>query len=175
MPQTTEYLQNFITLLGLVGLASAFFILVAFIYDISTWGSGISPALWRLGKGLACRKIAIFAEGDDFNSLKNMLVDSNLFKDKNIIQITKNEIKKAEGYTLFVVHWKSAKEYLKDILNCKIDSTALIIYAPQDEGTLNLEEFKEINRHRNTLLVNFRGRLLNDIISSLITTSFEKK
>ena len=73
------------------------------------------------------------------------------------------------------MHWKSAKEYLTDILHCKMDSTALIIYAPQDEGALNREEYKEVNSHRNTLLVNFRGRLLNDIIGSLITTSFEKK
>lgn len=169
-----EYLQHIITILNFIGLASALVLLGVFIYDISTFGSGISPVLWRLGKGLACRKIAVFAEGDEFNSLKYLLIDSNLFKEKNIIQITKKEIKKAEGYTLFVVHWKSSREYLKEILHCKMDSTALIIYAPQDEGNLNRDELVEINRHRNTLLVNFRGRLLNDIIGSLITTSFEK-
>jgi hypothetical protein len=169
-----EYFQDIITILNFIGWASALVLLVVFIYDISTLGSGISPVLWRLGKGLACRKIAVFAEGDDFNSLKSLLVDSNLFKGKNIFQITKKEIKKAEGYNLFVMHWKSAKENLADILHSKIDSTALIIYAPQDEGILNRDELVEINRHRNTILVNFRGRLLNDIIGSLITTSFEK-
>lgn len=169
------YLENFITVLNYIGLTTTLLLLGTIIYDISTMGSGILPVLWRLGKGLACRKIAVFAEGDNFSSLNAMLVDSNLFKGKNIVQITNREIKKAEGFNLFVMHWKSAKEHLTEILNCKMDSTALIIYAPQDEGSLSREEYQEINRHRNTVLVNFRGRLINDIVSSLITTSFENR
>ena len=135
--------------------------------------AGISPALWRLGKGLACRKIAVFAEANNFNSLKNLLIDSNLFKEKNIIQIATNELKKAEKYSLFLAHWKSIASHLDSILSVKKDGTALLIYAPQEEGFISKEAIAKINEHRNVLVVNFRGRLLNDIVLSLITTSYE--
>jgi len=73
------------------------------------------------------------------------------------------------------MHWKSSKASLDSILSDKDDATALIIYSPQEEGILLDEEIKKINQHRNVILVNMRGRLLNDIITSLITTSYEKK
>jgi len=56
-----------------------------FIYAIVLWGNGIAPVLYRLGNGLANRKIAIFAKGDNRSSLKNLLLDSGLFKEKNMV------------------------------------------------------------------------------------------
>jgi len=58
----------------------------------------------------------------------------------------------------------------------KKDSTPLIVYAPQNEGRIEPQEvIDEINQHRNSVIVNFRGRLLNDILTSMITTSYEKR
>jgi hypothetical protein len=59
-------------------------------------------------------------------------------------------------------------------LSEKKDGTALLIYAPQEEGFISKEDIAKINQHRNAIVVNFRGRLLNDIMISLITTSYEK-
>jgi len=58
-----------------------------------------------LGLGLSKRKIAIFAT-TEYDNLKGMLVDSNIFARKNIEQIGTNEIKKAESFSLLLVHWK---------------------------------------------------------------------
>ena len=64
--------------------------------------------------------------------------------------------------------------HLDSILSEKKDGTALLIYAPQEEGFISKEDIAKINQHRNVIVVNFRGRLLNDIMISLITTSYEK-
>lgn len=168
-------MDTFLMVLNGIGYVATIIVVVATIRGFYRWAVGISPALSRLGKGLANRKIAIFANGDDFNSLKSLLIDSNLFREKNVIQITVGEIKKSEKISLFLMHWKSFKSHLDSILTCKKDGTALIVYAPQEEGFLSPEEIKKINQHRNVIVVNMRGRLLNDIVTSLITTSYEKK
>ncbi len=128
-------------------------------------------AVWhRLGKGLAKRKIAIFAE-DEFEPLKAILTDSKLFKEKNIVQIARNEIGKEERCSLLLVHYKPFAKHMEEILQRKKDSTALIVYAPSEEGRLEQEVMNNINARRNSLIVNFRGRLLNDVFISMITTS----
>lgn len=164
----------FLKVLDIIGYISTGIVVVAFFIGSYKWIRGITPALWRLGKGLASRKIAVFASGDDYTSLHDLLVDSNLFKSKNICKITERECKKAEGYSLFLVHWKSAFDHFDEILNVKKDATAVIVYAPRNEGGLPDKAMDELNNHRNAILVNMRGRLLNDIVSSLITTSYEK-
>lgn len=167
-------MKTFLEILDIIGYGTSVIVVIAFFVGVYRWFMGISPALLRLGEGLANRKIAIFAEGDNFNSIKSLLIDSKLFKERNIVQITKNDLKKAEKYSLFLAHWRSINSYLDSILSEKKDGTALLIYAPQDEGFISKEDVAKINQHRNVIVVNFRGRLLNDIMISLITTSYEK-
>ncbi len=174
METVIKFMEIIIKVLGIIGYVTTIIVIIAFFVGIYQWITGISPALWRLGKGLASRKIAVVAEGDDFTSLKNLLIDSSLFKEKNINQITGRELKKAAEYTLLLAHWKSISSYLDSLLSDKRDKTALLIYAPQNEGRVPDEARDKINQHRNVILVNFRGRLLNDVVTSLITTSYEK-
>ena len=167
-------MEIFLRILDVIGYVTTVIVVVAFVVGIYKWIAGISPVLWRLGKGLAGRRIAIFAEGDNFSSIRNLLLDSKLFSEKNVVQITKHELRKAERYSLFLAHWKSISSQLDAILSAKKDGTALLIYAPQEEGFIPKEDIAKINQHRNVIVVNFRGRLLNDIVTSLITTSYEK-
>ena len=91
-------------------IVSGILIIFFVIQTISTaylYAKGIIPVWIRIGRGLSKRKIAIFAEGDDFTELRSMLVDSGLFLKSNVVKIEKNSIKKAESMTLFLVHWKS--------------------------------------------------------------------
>ena len=158
----------------IIGGVSVVTIVISFLYSLYLIIRGIIPVWYRLGKGLARRNIAIFAEAEEFNSLKDMLVDSKLFKPKNIHQIQTNNIKKADNYTVFLVHWSKCKNNINDILTMKKDSTALVIYSPQNEGIIDSESLNLINSHRNSIIVNFRGRLINDIFVSLITTVYSK-
>jgi hypothetical protein len=135
------------------------------------WFKGIFPVLYRLGNGLAKRKIALFVRSDNFSSLRGLLVDSKLFSEKNIMHIsTVNDIKKSERASLFLVYWPDWENDIDKIINMKKDSTALIVYAPQDKGFLDKSKTAFLDKERNTVLTNFRGRLLNDIVISMITT-----
>lgn len=159
----------------IIGGISTTLIVLSFFYTLYLVIKGIIPVWYRLGMGLSKRKIAIFADGE-FNSLKDMLVDSKIFCTNNISQINKNDLKKAENNTIFLVHWKEFQDKIDDILKIKKDSAALVVYAPRSEGIIEpVEKMELINSHRNTIVVNFRGRLLNDILTSLITTSCSKK
>lgn len=158
----------------IVGGVTTLLMIVGCFYTLYVTIKGILPVWYRLGKGLSKRKIAIFAN-EEFDNLKNILIDSNIFKEQNIIKIEKNSIKKAKSITLLLLHWKSFQSDIDNVLSVKDDSDALIIYAPQEEGLIDKSILSKINRERNSIVVNFRGRLLNDILTSMITTSYEKK
>ncbi len=147
--------------------------LISLLYTIVLTINGMLPALRRLGLGLAKRKIAVFGDSK-FNELKALLVDSGIFKEKNIIEIGNNEIKKAADITLMLVYWKDFSQSINDIMDVKEYSDALIVYAPIEDGRLSNEDMNKINSEQNSLVVNFKGRLLNDIMSSIITTSYKK-
>lgn len=158
----------------IVGGISTVLMVLFFCYTVFLIIKGVLPVWYRLGMGLSRRKIAIFA-GSEFESLKDMVIDSGIFKAKNILQISKNSIKKAERETLFLLHWKEFHDKIDEILSIKRDSAALVVYAPKSDGPIESSDMEKINSHRNAIVVNFRGRLLNDIFISLITTSYEKK
>lgn len=158
--------------LDFVGRIDAFLWLLAFIGVIVAVIRGIFPIWYRLGRALSNRRIAVFAE-EDFEALKSLLADSKIFRQKNIVRIDKQSLKKAETFSLFLVHWKPFQSEIGNILALKKNSAALIIYAPQNEGFIDGETLQKINSERNATIVNFRGRLLNDILTSMITTSYE--
>ncbi|EKD44716.1 MAG: hypothetical protein ACD_71C00032G0004 [uncultured bacterium (gcode 4)] len=149
-------------------------ILVAgLIYKIISWFFGITPVIFRLGIALWKREIAVFSSLEVFDSLKSTLIDSWIFKEKNIIHIKRENIDKSKSKTLFLVDWETFWNEIEVIFNARKDSqTAVVIYAkpasiPQDKMT-------DIANRTNTIVVNFRGRLLNDILNSLITTSYDR-
>lgn len=163
-----------IAFLDLVGRVTTVIFIVTFIFGIYAWARGIFPALWRLGNGFSKRKIAIFAKGDNLVGLKSLLVDSKLFNSKNIRDITSDsDFGRSEQATLFLVNWHDWQDQVDEILNAKKDATALVVYAPQDLGPILPDKMKKLNSKRNVMVSNFRGRLLNDIVVSLITTSYQ--
>ena len=153
---------------------STFIVLVTALYSIFLVSKGVLPVLWRLGYGLSRRKIAVFADSK-FDDLKAMLVDSGLFKENNILKISKESIGKAEDISLLLMQWDAYKDVFQDILMIKNDLDALIVYAPQNEGLINDPDRDAINKQRNAMVVNFRGRLINDVLSCMMTTVYQKK
>jgi hypothetical protein len=148
---------------------------IGIVVLIYTFAKGITPAVWRLGNGLARRKIAIFAKGDNAVSLRDLLVDSRLLKATNIIHITRVEdVGRAEQATVYLVFWHDWEPDIDEVLGQKPDECALIVYAPYDRERIPADQMKKLDGKRHTAVTNFRGRLLNDIVSSMITTSYEK-
>jgi hypothetical protein len=144
------------------------------IINIYLIGSGLAPILLRLGKSLASRKIAVLAEEKE-SELIDLLVDSGLFKRKNILTARRSDINRAKDCTIKLVHWERFKEDIDKILNMKGDNHALIVYAPAEGPRISKENMDKLSMHRNTVIVNFRGRLLNDILTSMLTTQFSKR
>lgn len=140
------------------------------------WARGIVPVLFRLGNGLSRRKIAVFAKGDVLVSLETILRDCKLFKQTNIIKVpTEGDMGAANRATVFLVYWPDWKDKVEDVLSKKNDGTALIVYAPQEHGFIPRETMSLLDKQRNVVVSNFRGRLLNDIVVSMITTGYGKK
>ena len=136
------------------------------------WAKGILPILFRLGRGLAITKIAIFSDSQNLTSLRKLLQDTNLFSNRNIIGITtKGDFGGAEDASLYLIYWPDWRNDLEDILDKANDKTAIIIYAPRELGLIPEPKMAKINEKRNIMITNFRGRLLSDIIVSMITRS----
>ena len=157
-----------------VGGISTVIAIVSFIYSIYLILNGIIPVWLRLGKGLSKRKIAVYAE-NDFINFQSMLLDSGIFKEKNIQQITNQSLAKGETHTMMLINYMDFKDKIEDILRYKKDSDSLIIYAPSSGERIEPELMNKINENRNSIVVNMRGRLLNDILISMITTIYEKR
>ncbi|MBU2530702.1 MAG: hypothetical protein KKD35_06650 [Elusimicrobia bacterium] len=144
------------------------------------WFLGITPLLWRLGLGRWLRKIAIAANDEIYNRLRIDLVDSGIFREGNISQISKSHLSKVKDYSLILVHYQSfAEEEIRQLLDDKKSASGMVFYFPEfnpSEGKKIPDTMVQaIGKKENTTVVNFRGRLLNDIITTLITTSYEKR
>ena len=170
--QTTETIWN---ILAIVGAVETIILIIGIAYAIFLWARGILPAILRLGNGLAKRKIAIFAKGDNVSSLKSLLSDSGLFRQKNIFEITNiNDLGKAEEASVYLVYWHDWADDINQILEKKPDKCALVVYAPYDKGRIPDEQMKNLDGKRHSAVTNFRGRLLNDIVTAMITTSYDR-
>jgi hypothetical protein len=146
--------------------------IIAIIFGVVAVVRGIATVLWRLGSGLANRKIALFAKVENASSLKNLLLDSKLIHNKNIVEVTRPEdIGRAEAATVYIVVWHDFANDIDAILNQKRDSCALIVYSPYDKEQIPSAQMKRLDDTRHTAVTNFRGRLLNDVIASMTTTT----
>lgn len=162
-------------ILDIIGVLITIWVILSFVFAVVIWFKGILPALIRLGNGLAKRKIAIFAKSDTLSSLTSLLIHSGLFFEKNVSRITKeDDFDKSEKATLFLVYWPDWKDKMIQIRNLKKDNEALVVYAPRSAGPIPENLMSELDKKRNVTVVNFRGRLLNDIVTAMITTGYTK-
>jgi hypothetical protein len=163
------------TILDWAGYPSTVLVIAVALWRLFLWLRGISPALRGLGNGLAKRKVALFARNADLAGLRQTLMRSNLFRESNLIDIQRPEdIGNAEDASVFVVNWPDWSEHIKTILDRKKDKVPLIVYCPRSAGQIPNDVMVQIDGHRNTAISNFRGRLLNDIVTAMITTSYDK-
>lgn len=169
-------LEDIRKVLDVVGYGSTLLVIGATLTAIVLCFRGFVPVLIRLGNGLSRRRIAIFASNDARATLKGLLHDSRLFNHANILEVPgQGDIGVAERADIFLVYWPDCKAYMSEILQQKPDRVPLIVYAPQEHGFIPKEIMVLLEQRRNVVVNNFRGRLLNDIIVSMITTGYEKR
>jgi hypothetical protein len=149
-------------------------VLVVAVRRFVFWIQGVSPALRSLGQGLRKRKIALFARNANLAGIREALLRSKLFRKENIFGIQRLEdIGSAKDASVFVMYWPDWADHLDAILNKKDDATPLIVYCPRTADRISKGDMEKIDDHRNTAISNFRGRFLNDIVTAMITTSYE--
>ena len=166
------------TFLELVGLITTLVSVMLFFVAVVGWFLGIGQLLYRLGLGRWRRKISILADSDVFASLKTDLVSSGVFRGKNVDHITKNDLSKVKDCSLLLVNYGSFTEReVKTIIKNKKSNAGMVVYFPDFSPTNRLPEdvVTLINNEPHTVLVNFRGRLINDVLVTLLSTSYEKK
>lgn len=168
--------DNFISFIGLVGTIGTIFAVLSAIV-VTYWTiRGFLPVLLRLGYGLWRRKIAIIAVGDAYENLEQLIKETRLFNSKNIVAVRGHgELEQAASVDVLLVHWPDCNDFIDDILDLKTAGKSLVVYAPPTGGRLPEDVMAKLELRRNVVLNNFRGRLLNDIVSCLITTAYEKK
>lgn len=171
----TELLQWGSTFLTIVGIVDLLFIGFALASALFLWSRGVFSVLLPLGRGLANRKIAIFAKESNLRSLGDLLKDSQLFKADNVLLIGSiNDIGKAEKASVFLVHWHDFAEYIDQIIQNKKDQFPLVVYAPYNQGRIPDDQMVKLDGKRNTAVTNFRGRLLNDVLTAMMTTNYDQ-
>jgi hypothetical protein len=143
------------------------------LWGISLQMRRILPVLLRLGKGLALRKIAIFADDKMQSELKGLLLESGIFYKRNVISICSlADLELSQRASIFLVHWPSWGSNIDQILQNKKEGTGIVVYAPHDGGSIPNDILIDINNRRSASVVNFRGRLINDIFVLMMTTKF---
>lgn len=160
---------------GISSILFIFFLIPLLVY-IWFYLKGIFSFLHRIGFGVTRKKIAIVTEKDDsFKNIKEILTDSKLFRDKNIIHVDKSTQEKALKANILILYWDECSNFFPDIIAKKGENTPLIVYVPPHCKEIDNENMKKINNTMNATLVRFRGRLLSDIFFSLIATKSDKK
>ncbi len=152
---------------------STFLVIATVVYTGYLILKGVVPVWYRLGLGLSIRRIAIFGSAEAFESLKNTLIDSKIFKQKNIVHISADNIDKAKDETIFLVDWGTFADKIEQVFSARRNNqTPIVIYAKP--VSIPQEKMNDIGNRANTVVVNFRGRLLNDLLTSLITTFYDR-
>ena len=166
-------------LVDIVGALTTLFAIGLFIWALLSWSMGVFPLFLRLGFGRWSRKIKIVAKDEVYNSLRTDLIDTGIFRDKNIDQITNKSFAKIKDASLVLVHYQSfTEDEIKTILSHKKSGSGFVFYFPEfspPENVISREMMKIINDEQFTTVVNMRGRLMNDIVATLLSTSYEKR
>jgi hypothetical protein len=157
-----------------VGIIGTLFILVTCLLTIVAWSRGIFTPLWRLGIGLSRREITIVGSSDNCNSLLNLIKQSSLFSKKNISFITsKTDAKDLSKSNLILFQLNNSPVSLEEVLENINTDSALVIYAKKNEITDDQWSF--LDNHRNVSVTNLRGRLMTDLLNTLMTSGYEKR
>ena len=160
-------IQNIYTLILII--SAVFAVLVAVILKLS----GFVELLRRVGM-VGARKISIAADIDAFESLRRDILSAKFIKKKNINQIDAGHLSDVSKCNVVLVDYASIQEAgLRTILSKMQPDAGLIIYA-KIPHRLPDDLMRKVCDSPYTIVANFRGRLVNDVLVALMTTPVKK-
>ncbi|MBN4074635.1 MAG: hypothetical protein COA82_03345 [Alkaliphilus sp.] len=160
-----DFIVNFIAGISVIKLIIAAIVVLNVI-------TLITSLFFNLGINLKKRQIAIFSSRETYESLSEYLTNSNIFKQKNIIHVKEGNLEKGKTATMYIVEWKTFGQEIDQIFTMRGNmQTPAIVYATP--GEIPREKMGDISMRSNTVVVNARGRLLNDVFVSMMTTGYK--
>ena len=76
---------------------------------------------------------------------------------------------------LIVVYGYLNNDDFQNIVRNKSSRCGLIVHCPPEKGRIAAEEMELLSKSTFTALCNFRGRLVNDVLLMMLSTSFKKE
>lgn len=172
MEQVNEFIQH--PVFSYIGALTLFIGIVGAVYRIACFFLDVSPIVIRFGLALRNRDIAVFANVERYASLSATITGSKIFKAQNVFPVQPENIDAAKSRSIFLVDWESFGEKIEEIFRARrSDQVPIVIYAKP--GVIDRDVMNDVSNRANTVVVNARGRLLNDLVTSLVTTSYDNK
>ncbi|MFN2502029.1 MAG: hypothetical protein ABR530_08460 [Pyrinomonadaceae bacterium] len=115
----------------ILGYPATIIVLCGFVLTTVRYVRGAVPVGMRLGKGLSTRKIALFARDEGLATLREVVLRSSLFHEKNLRDVTDpSNFDNHEGTDFFIVYYPHWKDHIDLILGAKKDQMPLLVYCP---------------------------------------------
>lgn len=174
---TAEQIIGFIwNTLGVIGTLATLFLIISGIITFVGWNLGIWPLMKRFGLGRWYRKVLIVGKESETKSLRRDLEDSGVFRKSNIDEVDGRNLADIKQASLILLdYWSLTEGQVSTALANKQKQAGLVVYSPMGKGRIPDEISATINNEPFTTLVQMRGRLVNDLLITLISTSYDKK
>ena len=144
--------------------------LFAFAWGVYLFFKGILPVTLRFGSALAKRKVAIIGNADAQKLIKATLVSSKIFSAKNLYTCSPKDMEDIPLGAVVIVDWESCQDDFYHVQEFRANAQMpIIIFAKP--ASIPPELLGAVANAPNTVVVNFRGRLLNDVLTAMMTSS----
>ena len=176
MDNLSTIIETVVAAFGYLDVAFRLFGLIALIAIFFGAFAGIIQALWRFGLALLGKKILVIADESDYKDIREDLSDSELIKNKNIQRISNKHLDKiTDALMLIVVYGYLENNDFESVVRRKNSRCGLIVYCPPEKGRIDDQQMTLLSKTSFTALCNFRGRMVNDVLLMMLSTSFKRK
>lgn len=134
----------------------------------------LAKPLWRFGKARWKKPILIYGNSEQYGSLKKDFVATGIVRERNVSRADADHMGEiAEAWTIVICADGIEDDDVIRILEAKPPRCAALVYAPPNRR-LGPAAYKECNMREHVAVCNMRGRLTDELILTLFTTSFKK-
>lgn len=136
----------------------------------------LGKAAWRFGLALLRKQIKVVADTEDYDTIYHDLIVSGLINSKNIVRVSKESLSDLQDAFMIIVScgYLTSDGFAR-VVDGKSSRCGLVVYCPPEKGRMSSDDFSHLNSAPFSTLCNFRGRLVNDVLLMMLSTSFKKK
>lgn len=165
-----------VSVFGYLDIAFRLFGLAALTSILFGAFCGVTQALVRFGLALFGKKIFVVASEDEYGDIREDLVDSGLIKSGNIQRVSNRHMDKAhDALLLIIVYGYLEPKDFEALVRTKSSRCGVIVYCSPEKSRITEQEMSLLSRTSFTALCNFRGRMVNDVLLMMLSTSFKRK